>query len=47
VPLAAGLTSRQVARRLGLSPYTVNDHLGAAYRKAGVNSRDELIALAT
>ena len=45
--VARGLATKQVARRLGLSIHTANDHLRAAYRKAGVGSRDELLALAT
>ena len=48
VALAArGLAAKQIARRLGLSVHTANDHLRAAYRKAGVGGRDELLALAT
>lgn len=45
--VARGLATKQVARRLELSIHTANDHLRAAYRKAGVSSRDELLALAT
>jgi len=43
--LAEGRTSRGVARELDISPYTVDDHLRALYRKAGVRGRDELLAL--
>nr|WP_198346459.1 helix-turn-helix transcriptional regulator [Nocardioides sp. MAH-18] len=43
--LADGRTSRGVARELGISPYTVDDHLASLYRKAGVRGRDELLAL--
>jgi DNA-binding CsgD family transcriptional regulator len=42
---ATGLAATQIARRLGLSVLTVNDHLGSTYRKTGVNGRDELLAL--
>ena len=35
---------KQIARRLGLSPYTVEDHLKILYRKTGTNSQQELIA---
>ncbi|WP_242905738.1 LuxR C-terminal-related transcriptional regulator [Actinomadura terrae] len=39
-----GLSAKQIARRLSLSPHTVNDHFKAIYRKIGVHGRDELIA---
>ncbi|WP_433512715.1 helix-turn-helix transcriptional regulator [Nonomuraea sp. CA-143628] len=39
-----GLPTKQIARRLEVSPYTVNDHLTAIYRKIGVTARDELLA---
>jgi DNA-binding CsgD family transcriptional regulator len=39
-----GLPAKHIARRLGLSPHTANDHLKAIYRKTGVSSREELIA---
>jgi DNA-binding CsgD family transcriptional regulator len=45
--LARGLAAKQIARRLNLSIHTVNDHQQSAYRKAGVNGRDELVALIT
>ncbi|WHM40305.1 LuxR family transcriptional regulator [Streptomyces sp. BPTC-684] len=38
-----GLPTKHIARRLDLSPHTVNDHLKAIYRKTGVNSREELL----
>jgi DNA-binding CsgD family transcriptional regulator len=41
----AGLAAKQIARRLGLSVLTVNDHLGSTYRKTRVHGRDELLAL--
>lgn len=40
----SGLPVKQIARRLDLSPYTVNDHFKAVYRKIGVAGRDELLA---
>jgi DNA-binding CsgD family transcriptional regulator len=43
--LAVGLTSPQIARRLGLSPRTVSNNLTRAYAKLGVAGRDELRAL--
>ncbi|MEU7746686.1 LuxR C-terminal-related transcriptional regulator [Nonomuraea sp. NPDC049158] len=39
---AAGLPSRAVADRLGLSLRTVNNHLGRVYAKLGVSGRDAL-----
>jgi DNA-binding CsgD family transcriptional regulator len=39
-----GLPTKLIARRLELSPYTVNDHLTAIYRKVDVRGRDELMA---
>ncbi|MWK40579.1 GAF domain-containing protein [Actinomadura sp. J1-007] len=39
-----GMPSKQIARRLDVSPHTVNDHLKAIYRKTGVSAREELIA---
>ncbi|WP_194293463.1 response regulator transcription factor [Actinomadura macrotermitis] len=41
---AQGRTTRQMAARLGLSPFTVQDHLKATYAKIGVRSRAELVA---
>ncbi|GAA2705864.1 hypothetical protein Apa02nite_066940 [Actinoplanes palleronii] len=43
----AGRAAKQIATRLRLSPYTVNDHLKAIYRKTGVSGRDELLAALT
>ncbi|MEV6601534.1 helix-turn-helix transcriptional regulator [Actinoplanes sp. NPDC051346] len=42
-----GLPAKQIASRLRLSPYTVNDHLKSIYRKTGVAGRDELLAALT
>ncbi|MGH4030261.1 helix-turn-helix transcriptional regulator [Actinomycetota bacterium Odt1-20B] len=39
-----GLAVKQIARRLDLSPHTVNDHFKAVYRKTGVTGREELLA---
>lgn len=43
--VASGLAAKQIARRLRLSVLTVNDHLKSVYRKAHVNSREELVSL--
>ena len=40
--IAAGLTNRETAVRLFVSPHTVNSHLRHAFTKLGVNSRVEL-----
>jgi DNA-binding CsgD family transcriptional regulator len=45
--LLAGTPVKQIARRLGLSILTVNDHLKAIYRKTNVHGRDELTAYLT
>jgi DNA-binding CsgD family transcriptional regulator len=42
--LLQGHLIKQIARRLGLSPHTVEDHLKTLYRKTGVNSHQELTA---
>jgi DNA-binding CsgD family transcriptional regulator len=40
--IAAGLTNRETAERLFLSPHTVNSHLRHAFTKLNVNSRLQL-----
>lgn len=42
--LLQGHPVKQIARRLGLSPHTIEDYLKAIYRKTGTNSHQELIA---
>jgi DNA-binding CsgD family transcriptional regulator len=41
---ARGLTNREIADNLYLSPRTVENHLQRIYDKLGVSSRDELNA---
>ncbi len=41
-----GLTNREAADRLFVSPHTVNGHLRHVFTKLGINSRVELARLA-
>lgn len=41
--LADGLTTRQIAKRLFISVYTVRNHLKSMYRKLEIHSQSELI----
>ena len=43
--VAEGLTNREVAERLFVSPHTVNSHLRHVFSKLGINSRVELARL--
>ncbi len=43
--VATGLTSRQVAERLSVSPRTIDAHLAHIYRKLGISSRARLASL--
>ena len=42
--VANGLATEEIARRLFVSPYTVQDHLKAIFDKVGVRTRGELVA---
>lgn len=42
--VARGRSNKQIALGLGISPFTVQDHLKAVFTKVGVQSRGELVA---
>jgi DNA-binding CsgD family transcriptional regulator len=42
--MARGLSAKEIGGRLGISTFTVNDHAKAIFQKAGVQSRQQLIA---
>jgi DNA-binding CsgD family transcriptional regulator len=42
--VAQGLSTAVIARRLHLSPFTVQDHLKGSFDELGVSSRGELVA---
>ena len=44
--IAAGLTNREIAETLVISPETVKKHTGAIYSKLGVSNRTEAAAKA-
>jgi DNA-binding CsgD family transcriptional regulator len=38
-----GRSTRQIARALSISPYTVQEHLTSIFTRSGVRSRGELV----
>jgi DNA-binding CsgD family transcriptional regulator len=42
--VAQGLSTRQIADRLRVSSYTVQDHLKSIFAKSGTGSRGDLVA---
>ncbi len=44
--VAEGMSNKEIARKLDLSPLTVKSHLGRIARKLGVGDRAHIVALA-
>ena len=44
--VAQGLTNKEIAYRLGLSPRTIQYHLNTIFNKTGVSTRSEAVAYA-
>ncbi|WP_223464591.1 response regulator transcription factor [Pseudomonas sp. GL-RE-26] len=44
--LVNGLTNKQIGQLLGISNYTVRDHISSAFKKLNVTSRVELAVIA-
>ncbi len=42
--VASGLGSKQIAKRIGVAPRTIDKHLEDAYRKLGTANRTETVA---
>ncbi|MCG8670518.1 MAG: helix-turn-helix transcriptional regulator, partial [Pseudomonadales bacterium] len=43
--ITQGLTYKEVARKIGLAPSTVSNHLYRVYHKLGISSKTELVQL--
>ena len=44
--LVNGLTNKQIGQQLGVSNYTVRDHISSAFKKFNIASRVELALIA-
>lgn len=42
--LRGGMTNKSIAAKLGISDFTVRDHVSSMLRKAGVRNRTELVS---
>jgi len=42
--VAAGLTTKEVARVLGVSPHTIRSHLNSLFRKLGIHTQAGVVA---
>lgn len=42
--LRSGMTNKRIAAKLGISDFTVRDHVSSMLRKAGVRNRTELVS---
>jgi len=45
--VARGMTNKQIAEVVGVSPYTVKDHLQSVMRKLGARNRVHAASVAT
>ncbi|MNF53408.1 Transcriptional regulatory protein DevR (DosR) [compost metagenome] len=44
--LVSGLTNKQIGQQLGISNYTVRDHISSTFKKLNVTNRVELAVIA-
>jgi DNA-binding NarL/FixJ family response regulator len=44
--LVNGLTNKQIGQQLGVSNYTVRDHMSSTFKKSNIASRVELAVIA-
>lgn len=43
---AEGLTTKQIAQQMGISPHTIKDHLTSAMRRLGAVNRTQAVLIA-